>query len=436
MRITWIPAKASSSRLSYAPVLVAVFSLALLSAATGATGSVPPVRHVSAAGMADRVETAVDLDSQPLRQIAVTSPQRVADSSYLDRTGDATGGAPDVTTIRVLNDQAGTITFQVSVLGFPVPESTVDIIVDYDQNASTGDEGDDFWFELDSANSGTYGYRWDGVNWVDWVPPTGRAGFANGVWTVSVNRSDLNGTTRFDFYVYSVKYSGQQEIGADEADQLLSYTLTQAPPPQPPPPPKPEPRSYEDASRLPSRIRYVGKSIKHVRLGENLYDTMKRLAAEGKIRVPRVVAVACWSKSDWPSVAESAGFDGNPNLLSGFWLDLQPRWVHIAPKECSDVQALMLTRQSNGQRAYALATVLHERVHAEGVVREAETNCYGVQLVYDFARELNFVHVKALRLEQLAVRKARLAPRGYWDPVRCRDGGAWDIYDEFRNLTY
>jgi hypothetical protein len=91
----------------------------------------------------------------------------------------------------------------------------------------------------------------------------------------------------------------------------------------------------------------------------------------------------------------------------------------------------------NGQRAYALATALHERVHAEGVRNEAQTNCYAVQLIYEFARELNFVHTKAMRLEQLGVRKTRsTAPRRYWSSTHCRDGGRWDIYPEFRNLDY
>ena len=126
-----------------------------------------------------------------------------------------------------------------------------------------------------------------------------------------------------------------------------------------------------------------------------------------------------------------------PRYLSGFWLRIQPRWIHVAPKQCADVQASITARASNGQRAYALTTVLHERVHADGFGNEAQTECFAVQLVYDFARELNFVHTKALRLEQLAVRKSRaVAPRGYWDARRCRDGGAWDLFDEFRNLDY
>jgi hypothetical protein len=99
-------------------------------------------------------------------------------------------------------------------------------------------------------------------------------------------------------------------------------------------------------------------------------------------------------------------------------------------------------RQPNGQRAYGLGTVLHERIHAQQIAmkprsEEAQTECYAVQLVYGFARELNFTPAKALRLEQLAVRKSRaLAPRDYWDARKCRDGGQWDLYPEFRNLDY
>jgi len=158
---------------------------------------------------------------------------------------------------------------------------------------------------------------------------------------------------------------------------------------------------------------------------------MKRLGA------PRVVAVACWSRADWSSVLESVGNDSR-DRIDGFWLRAQPRWLHLSPKQCTDVQGLMSDRQPNGQRAYALSTVLHERIHAQGVFSEAQAECYANQLVYEFARELNFVYTKALRLMQLAVRKSNAAFSGtkYRDPVRCRDEGAWDLYPAFRSLDY
>ena len=355
-----------------------------------------------------------------------------ADQSYVDTSGDATGGAPDIGAIRVTHDAGGTITFSISVAGLPAADTYVDIWIDADRSGNTGDAGLDFDLYLDGSDLSAYGSRWNGTAWVDWVPPTGRTSFQSGVWTTSINRVDLNNTTAFDFFLIGSKYSGETEIGRDDApngDAVYTYVLTQAPPA--PPPAQPEPRTYEDAPNLPSRIKYVGKSIKHVRLGEKLYSTMKRLGA------PRVVAVACWSKADWPSVLKSVG-SGPQDRIDGFWLGIQPRWLHLSPKQCTDVQGLMSDRQPNGQRAYALSSVLHERVHAQGVAVEAQAECYSVQLVYDFAIELNFVRTKALRLEQLAVRKSNAVFTGtrYRDPVRCRDGGAWDLFPQFQNLTY
>jgi len=124
--------------------------------------------------------------------------------------------------------------------------------------------------------------------------------------------------------------------------------------------------------------------------------------------------------------------------IDGFWLPYQSRWLHLSPKQCTDVQGLMSDRQPNGQRAYALSTVLHERIHAQDIPIEAQAECYSVQLVYEFARELNFTPTKAFRLTQLAVRKSNASFTGtrYRDPRRCRDGGAWDLYPGFQNLSF
>ena len=106
--------------------------------------------------------------------------------------------------------------------------------------------------------------------------------------------------------------------------------------------------------------------------------------------------------------------------------------VAVAPR---GTEAMLTPRAANGRRAYALATVVHERLHAEGLRSESQANCLAVQLVYEFARELNFPHARAFRLEQLAVRKTRaVAPSGYWNARRCRDGGSWDLYPSIRNL--
>lgn len=390
----------------------------------------------------------------------VVSPTRTSANTvtYQDSTGE-NAAAPDITSITVSNTDARQLTFQVNIPNRPTltQDMVLLLFVDADSNASTGDPselGADYVLEVFRNQVGLF--RWDGTNFTRSAgnPSATTLAFSySGGLTLTINAAELGNTTAFGFSVIAVSGVTVDSAGnpvftsavadiAPAADVgLYAYRVivaTTPPPPRPKPPPPPKPdATWRDAPRLPARIRFVGNSIKHVRLGEKLYDTMQRLQRAGIIRVPRVVAVACWSQSDWLSVTESIGFDGNPRFLSGFWLRRQPRWVHIAPKECGDVQALMLARQSNGQRAYALSTILHERVHAEGIQAEAETNCYGVQLVYDFARELEFPVQKALRLEQLAVRKSRqVAPRGYWNAAKCRDGGAWDLYPQLINLSY
>jgi hypothetical protein len=199
------------------------------------------------------------------------------------------------------------------------------------------------------------------------------------------------------------------------------------------PPPLPPATSLEDAATLPKRERYTGASIRHARLAAAIYRTMK-VAGGG-----RQLQVACWSRVDWPSVVASMGGTVSTHraVLAGFWHPRQPRFLHLSPKACEDIRALVATRKSNGQRAAAAAVALHETTHMYGVRNEAQANCYGVQLVYYLARELRFSRSAAIRLERLGVRKIRsAAPRGYWDATRCHDGGEWDLDDATRNLDY
>ena len=164
------------------------------------------------------------------------------------------------------------------------------------------------------------------------------------------------------------------------------------------------------AGRTPASVtnqihREVGKACPAWR---DLYRTRPRLGS------PHVVNVACWSKEDWPSVLQSAtGPSDQPGSITvAFWYPRQPRWLHISPRECADVQGLMTDRRLNGRRAYGLTTVLHERVHADGYRDEARTNCYAVQLVRSFARTLGFAPLKAAELERLAVKRTRAVAQG------------------------
>ena len=126
----------------------------------------------------------------------------------------------------------------------------------------------------------------------------------------------------------------------------------------------------------------------------------------------------------------SAGIGGGPagSVLRGFWLGIQPRWLHLSPFVCSNLQALIDSRIPNLPRAGAAVTVLHETTHAYGVRNEAEANCLAVQLVPTFAQQLRLLPSRIAYLTQLAFRRTRaVAPPGYWNSKRCVPGGPWDI---------
>ena len=112
-----------------------------------------------------------------------------------------------------------------------------------------------------------------------------------------------------------------------------------------------------------------------------------------------------------------------------------PRWLHLAPGVCTDVQALLSSRKPNARRAGALNSVIHETLHAYGVRNEAQTNCWAVQLVPYFGLNIGMSVARSDYLGTLARNYVRAhAPRGYWNATRCRDGGAWDLF-KWRNLS-
>ena len=189
-------------------------------------------------------------------------------------------------------------------------------------------------------------------------------------------------------------------------------------------------RTTASAARLRSASRYEGVSVKHTRLTRLVYRLMRQLGA------PRRLAIACWSASDWESaVAVEIGMPARGATTLAFWIRLQPRWLHLSPHVCRDVQALLDSSVPSGRRASALSTVLHEALHAHGLRNEAQTNCYAVQLVPLAGRSLHMRNGRADYLGKLALRYDRShAPPGYWNASSCRDDGLWDLRRERANL--
>lgn len=191
-------------------------------------------------------------------------------------------------------------------------------------------------------------------------------------------------------------------------------------------------RTFASAAMLPTSDRYDGDSVKSAKITSMVYATLKRM------RVPRTLAVACWSSRDWSTVSASAKVapeDGSTTTL-GFNLGKQPRWLHLSPEVCRRIQELIDTRAPTGRRAAGISAALHEALHSLGLDNEAQTNCFAVQLVPVAAGVLGFGEATLRYLGTLGVRYTReRAPRGYWNRSLCRDGGRWDLDKSVPNLA-
>jgi hypothetical protein len=186
------------------------------------------------------------------------------------------------------------------------------------------------------------------------------------------------------------------------------------------------------AARIPTANHFDGfRSIKHAPLTNALYATMKE--ETGK---PQLLAVACWSPTDWPSVSGDDAPSKSGVMVMGFWKGDQPRWLHLSFTACDEIQQVIDGEPLTGARASGLVVAAHETLHAYGVHNEAQTNCYAVQITPVFAKKLGVDPSKIGHLTKLARNYTRLtAPSGYWNAYNCRDGGRWDLEPGINNLT-
>jgi hypothetical protein len=120
-------------------------------------------------------------------------------------------------------------------------------------------------------------------------------------------------------------------VTTDRISGPFSFTLTavQPPPSEEDPHEGVSSKTVESAATLPGATVFNGaRSIKHTKLTQLVYRTMKEFG------LPRSLAFACWSPTDWLAVlaAEGAEPTNGSSVLLGFWLRRQPRWLHLAPR--------------------------------------------------------------------------------------------------------
>jgi len=127
--------------------------------------------------------------------------------TFQDSVGEGGGDplVPDITTIVVSNNDAGVITFKINIPNRPqlTRDMLVDMFVDSDNNATTGDPdtlGSDYAIELFLGEVALF--KWDGTNFTRRVgdPPATSLVYA---WasgpTITITAAELGNTKRFGF---------------------------------------------------------------------------------------------------------------------------------------------------------------------------------------------------------------------------------------------
>lgn len=124
-----------------------------------------------------------------------------AATTFTDPAGDPTGGAADITQVAVSNDPDGNITFALTTnrTAF-TDDDIVGIGLDTDKNSSTGPSGVDYVIILGNGIPLLLRPTSTGTGF-EQAPGTLIA--SPNFMTVTVNRSDLGGTTGFVFAVFS-----------------------------------------------------------------------------------------------------------------------------------------------------------------------------------------------------------------------------------------
>lgn len=131
--------------------------------------------------------------------------------------------APDITRVEVSNGPEGVVTFRVTIANYTdLPSNAfVAVFFDLDRNIDTGDLGDEAQVGW-SPTGGLSFERWDGTRMVAAPAGTILASFANGIFTLEIPRSELNGVASFDFLI-GTSARVDEFLGTDVAPLLGAH---------------------------------------------------------------------------------------------------------------------------------------------------------------------------------------------------------------------
>jgi hypothetical protein len=182
---------------------------------------------------------------------ASTAPIATSANSqtYQDSQGE-NPAAPDISTIRVSNTDAGVLSFRIAVPNRPTlaQDMWFEVWVNTDNNLQTGDPelgGVDYVMQL--IRGEVLLYRWDGTGFTRRLgdPPATSLSFAyqSGALTIRISRSELGNTNRFTFFIVAIggvvfdpvtgepdPDTGQVDVAPGGGSGLYAYQVRITPP--------------------------------------------------------------------------------------------------------------------------------------------------------------------------------------------------------------
>jgi len=152
----------------------------------------------------------------------VAAGASIADTSNTDPTGDAKGGAPDITTVVTSNDAAGTIKFQITTATPLIDTSEMLIALNTDSNPGTGAGGAEY---LLIAGTGGFGIgKWNGTTFAQATAPSLSMTRSGNVVEFKISRADIGVTDRFGFSVLTANFDAADTfLGEDDAPDGGEY---------------------------------------------------------------------------------------------------------------------------------------------------------------------------------------------------------------------
>jgi hypothetical protein len=149
------------------------------------------------------------------------------EASFSDSVGDG-NGAPDIVSVSVDNDARGNVTVLVFFLGAVAPPADVQVtlVLDTDQNTSTGSNGFDYAFQYDARDNTHAVGRWDGTRFAIVDAPTSTVQWTALTVAFAINQTDLGGTSGFDFWIRAQQEPpNSDKIDDAPNDGTWSYTF-------------------------------------------------------------------------------------------------------------------------------------------------------------------------------------------------------------------